>query len=52
MKIILSKDVIIAPRGKVELWLCNKVQGLAKTVMIWCIDNILKVTKVGYTKKV
>ena len=42
-------DVTVAPRGKVELWLCNEVQGLVKTVMTRCIDNLLEVTKVGYT---
>ena len=52
MKRIWSKDVTIAPRGKVELWLCNEVQESIKIVMTWCIDNLLKVTKVGYIKKV
>ena len=49
---IWSKDVTIAPRGKVELWLCQEVQEPVKKVITWCIDNLLKVTKVGYTKKV
>ena len=44
-------EVTIAPRGKVGLCLCNEVQGSVKTVMIWCIDNLLKVAKVGYSKK-
>ena len=52
MKRIWSKDVTTTPRGKVELWLCNEVQGSVKIVITWCIDNILKVIKVGYTKKV
>ena len=52
MKIIWSKDVTTTPRGKVELWLCKEVQELFKIMIIWCIDNLLKVTKVGYTKKV
>ena len=43
---IWSIDVIIAPRGKVELWLCNEVQELVKTMVTWCTDNILDV---GYT---
>ena len=49
---IWSKDVTIEPRGKVELWLCKRVQELVKIVITWCIDNLLKVTKAGYTKKV
>ena len=42
----------MAPRGKVELQLCKEVQGSVKKMMTWCIDNLLKVIKVGYTKKV
>ena len=42
-----QKEITIAPRGKVKLWICNEVQGSVKTVMICCIDNILKVTKAG-----
>ena len=49
---IWSNKVTIAPRGKVELWLCNEVKESVKTVMTWSIDNQLTVTKVGYTKKV
>ena len=48
----LIKNVTIKPRGKVELWLCKEVQELIKIVITWWIDNLLKVTKVGYTKKV
>ena len=33
MKNIWSKDVTKVPRGKVELWLCNEVQGSVKTVI-------------------
>ena len=44
-----QKDLIISPRGKVELWLCNEVKGSVKTMVKWCIDNLLKVTKAGYT---
>ncbi len=49
MKRIWSKDVTIAPRGKVELCLCNEVQELVKIVVTWCIDYLLEVTNVGYT---
>ena len=47
-----QQDVTKVPRGKVELWLCNEVQGLVKTMITWCIDNLLKDTKAGYTKQV
>ena len=43
---------MIEPRGKVELLLCNEVQGLVNIMMTWCIDNLLKVTKDNYTKQV
>ena len=46
-----QQDVTKAPRGKVELWLYNEVQGSVKIVMTWCIDNLLIVTNAGYTKK-
>ena len=49
MKMIWSIDVTIAPRGNVELWLCNEVQESVKTVETWCIDYVVKVTNVGYT---
>ena len=39
-----QQDVTKRPRGKVELWLCNEVQELAKIVIIQCIDNLLKAT--------
>ena len=42
-------DITIVCRGKVELWICNEIQGTIKTMVKWCIDNLLKVTKVGYT---
>ena len=51
MSNLLNASKTITPRGKVELWLCNQVQGLVKKMMTLCIDNLLKVTKVGYTKK-
>ena len=44
-------DVTKSPRGKVELWFYIEVQGSVKTMIKWCIDNILKVTKVGYILK-
>ena len=31
-------DVTKAPKGKVELWCCNEVQGLVKTLVKWCIE--------------
>ena len=37
-----QQDVTIVPSGKVELWLCNGVQESAKTVILQCIDNLLK----------
>ena len=52
MESIWSIGVTIAPRGKVVLWLCNEVQELVKIILTWFIDNLLKVTKAGYTKKV
>ena len=42
-------DVTRAPKGNVELWFCNEVQGLVKIMVKWCIDNTLEDTKVGYT---
>ena len=42
-------DVTIAPRGKFELWLYNEFQGPIKTMVKWCFNNLLEVTKVGYT---
>ena len=44
-----QQEVTIEPRGYVELWLCNEVQGSIKMMMKWCIDNLLEVTKAGYT---
>ena len=44
-------DVTISLRGKVELWLCNQVQESVKTMVKWCIDNILKVTRFGSLRK-
>ena len=41
-KVFNQQDVTRRPRGKVELWLCNEVQELAKTVITQCIDNLLK----------
>ena len=49
MKRIWSNEVTIAPRWKVELWYEKGVQGLVKTVILECIDNLLKVAKDGYT---
>ena len=37
-----QQDVTRRPRGKVELWLCNGLQELVKTVITQCIDNPLK----------
>ena len=42
-------EVTIIPKEKVELCSCNEVQRSIKMMMIWCIDNLLKVAKVGYT---
>ena len=47
---IWSNKVTIAPRVKVELWYGKGVQGSVKTVILQCIDNLLKVAKDGYTK--
>ena len=44
-----QQDITKAPRGKVELWLCNEVQGSIKTMVKWCTENLLKDTKVGKT---
>ena len=44
-------DVTKVPKGKVELWFCNQVQGSIKKMVKWCIDNILVDTEVGHTKK-
>ena len=52
MNKIWSNDVTIAPRGKVELCYEKKVQELAKTMISWCINNLLMVAKIGYTKKI
>ena len=52
MKMIWSKDVTIEPRGKVELWYKKWVQESTKTVISYCINNLLKVANVGYTKQV
>ena len=38
-----------APDGKVELWCSNEVQGSVKTMVKWCIDNILKDIEDGHT---
>ena len=46
-----QKDVTKAPKGKVELGFCNEVQGSVKTMVKWCIDNILVGTEFGHTKK-
>ena len=39
-----QKDVTKVPSRKVELWLCNGVQELAKTVITQCIDDLWKAT--------
>ena len=44
-----QQDVTRAPKGKVEIWSCNEVHGSAKTMVKWCIDNILKKIEVGHT---
>ena len=49
---LILKDVIVVTRWKAKLWCCNEVQELVKTMMTWCIDNLLDVTKASYTKKV
>ena len=40
----VQQDVTKVPSGKVELWLCNKVQELPKIVITQCIDDLLKAT--------
>ena len=47
---IWSNDVTIAPRGKVELWYKKDYKNQLR--QWYNIDNLLKVAKVGYTKKV
>ena len=44
-----QQDVAKTPKGKVELWFCNELQGLVKAMVKWCIDNTLEDTEVGYT---
>ena len=44
-------EVTTSPRGKVELWLCNEVQGVVKKMVKSCIDNILEDRELGYTWK-
>ena len=44
-----QQDITKAPKGKVELWFCNEVQGSVKTVVKWFINKILEDTKVGHT---
>ena len=39
-----QQDVTKVPREKVELWLCNEVQELAKKMITQCIDNLWKAT--------
>ena len=41
------KRVTIAPKGKVELCCSNEVQRSPKTVIKWCIDNLLEVKEVA-----
>ena len=38
-----------APKGKVELWCCNEVQGLVKIMVKSCLENKLGDTEVGHT---
>ena len=42
-----QQDVTKEPKGKVELWCCNEVQGSVKTMVKWYIDNTLEDTEVG-----
>ena len=42
-------DVTTTPKGKVELWLCNEVQGSIKTMVKLCIDNLLEDIEVGHS---
>ena len=44
-----QQDVTKAPKGKVELWCCNEVQGSIKAMMKRCTNYILEDTKVGHT---
>ena len=38
-----QQDVTRVPKGKVELWFCNEVQGSVKTMVKWCIDTYSKI---------
>ena len=49
-KVFNQQDLTRRPKGKVELWLCNGVQELAKTVITQCIDNPLK-AKLGKNRQ-
>ena len=39
-----QQDVTKVTSDKVELWLCNEVQELAKIVITQCINDLLKAT--------